>query len=334
MDETGLVAREDSLVLPSESDVTEALGALKAFHKLVHSQLIENKDYGVIPGTGTKATLLKPGAEQLAKLMGLSDHYEVMNREMDFGAGLIQYEMRCKLVSMKTGVIVAEGVGECNSYESKYRYRWLGPSKLEEHGIDEAMKATMRTRTAGNGDTLYRIDNPDPADQVNTNLKMAKKRALVDAALSAGRLSELFTQDIEDMGPDDRRPSTDNPTSICTEHGVESFMRGKMTSYGHPPTDGGNKWCWIQPKPPGSTGPVVEGESRTVPDISPGRSFKNKGDLFTAAKDLGIAQKDALAIWNLESLEQVSDEPKMLNQLWRKLLDWKDQVEGDQADGQ
>jgi phosphohistidine phosphatase SixA len=29
---------------------------------------------------------------------------------------------------------------------------------------------------------------------------MARKRALVDAALTAGRLSELFTQDVEDLG--------------------------------------------------------------------------------------------------------------------------------------
>jgi len=44
------------------------------------------------------------------------------------------------------------------------------------------------------------VENEDIYSQVNTILKMAKKRALVDAALSAGRLSQVFTQDIEDMG--------------------------------------------------------------------------------------------------------------------------------------
>ena len=72
-----------------------------------------------------------------------------------------------------------------------------------------------------------------------------------------------------------------------------------------------------------------------VADTSPGRSFINKGDLFTAAHaDLGIAQKDALAIWSLESVEQVLNEPKILNGLWRGLLKWKDEVEGDKDDGQ
>ena len=39
----------------------------------------------------------------------------------------------------------------------------------------------------------------DPYSLINTMLKMAKKRALVDAVLSATRSSDLFTQDLEDM---------------------------------------------------------------------------------------------------------------------------------------
>jgi hypothetical protein len=42
-----------------------------------------------------------------------------------------------------------------------------------------------------------RIRNPDIFDQVNTVLKMAKKRAHVDAVLNFG-FSDKFTQDIED----------------------------------------------------------------------------------------------------------------------------------------
>ena len=47
--------------------------------------------------------------------------------------------------------------------------------------------------------TLYQIENPDIFDLVNTMVKIAKKRAHIDATLSAGRLSELFTQDLEDF---------------------------------------------------------------------------------------------------------------------------------------
>ena len=47
--------------------------------------------------------------------------------------------------------------------------------------------------------TLYRVENDDPADQVNTIQKMAQKRAYVAATLVAVNASEFFTQDIEEM---------------------------------------------------------------------------------------------------------------------------------------
>jgi hypothetical protein len=44
-----------------------------------------------------------------------------------------------------------------------------------------------------------KMENPDIADQYNTVLKMAKKRAHVDAILTATGASDIFTQDVEDM---------------------------------------------------------------------------------------------------------------------------------------
>ena len=45
----------------------------------------------------------------------------------------------------------------------------------------------------------YLVENDDPYTLVNTVLKMAKKRAQVDAALTVASLSEIFTQDLEDF---------------------------------------------------------------------------------------------------------------------------------------
>jgi len=47
--------------------------------------------------------------------------------------------------------------------------------------------------------TVYRVPNPDVADQVNTVQKMAQKRALIAATLIACNASEYYTQDMEDM---------------------------------------------------------------------------------------------------------------------------------------
>ena len=69
-------------------------------------------------------------------------------------------------------------------------------------GVDKAgLISKTITKRDGNKAVMHRIENDDVFSQVNTILKMAKKRALVDAALSAGRLSEVFTQDIEDFKP-------------------------------------------------------------------------------------------------------------------------------------
>ena len=44
-----------------------------------------------------------------------------------------------------------------------------------------------------------KVEHDNPADYYNTVLKMAKKRAHVDAVLTATAASDIFTQDVEDM---------------------------------------------------------------------------------------------------------------------------------------
>lgn len=45
----------------------------------------------------------------------------------------------------------------------------------------------------------YRVPNPDIADQINTVLKMAMKRAYVAATVVSANVSDRFTQDVEDF---------------------------------------------------------------------------------------------------------------------------------------
>lgn len=137
-----------------------SLQAIGAFQQLVRSQFKQNHDFGVIPGTGNKPTLLKPGAEKIVMLLGLTSEYEIAESTRDFEKGFFQYQIKCKL--LKNGTIVTEGMGAANTKERRYARQ-------------------------------------DPFSVDNTVLKMAKKRALVDAALLVGSLSDIFTQDIEDM---------------------------------------------------------------------------------------------------------------------------------------
>lgn len=195
------------LALPPADYLSRELTAVQAFQRLVHQHMVEGSDYGVIPGT-SKPTLLKPGAEKISKLLGLADHYEIMDKIEDWDRPLFRYLVKCQLRSVRSGVVVAESFGECNSMESKYRWRWLFASALPK-GIDKDILITRAINTRNGKATQYRLDSEDIYSQVNTMVKMAQKRALVGAALSAGRLSEIFTQDMEDLPretPDEEPP--------------------------------------------------------------------------------------------------------------------------------
>lgn len=170
--------------------------ALMELHReiaeVIGSILQEGIDYGVVPGTGNKPALLKPGAERVCFAFGCAPRYEVVQREIEHdrnvpwtkrkkvwrnqfkgdreysfqeesgnSLGLYRYEIRCQLVRREDGAVVAEGLGSCSTMESKY------------------------------------IDRP--RDCENTVLKMAQKRALVAAVLNGFGLSDRFTQDVEDL---------------------------------------------------------------------------------------------------------------------------------------
>lgn len=135
---------------------------IRMLGEFVRDHMTEGEDYGVIPGTSTKPTLFKPGAEKLNAIFGLAPIVEITNRVEDWDKGFVAYEIKVTLLNKRTTNVEAEGIGNCNSRERRYK-------------------------------------NQDAANIANTILKMAKKRALIDATLSATRASGIFTQDLEDM---------------------------------------------------------------------------------------------------------------------------------------
>lgn len=141
------------------SQVTKQLQQIANFQSVVQNNLKKDQDYGVIPGTN-KPSLLKPGAEKIQMLFGIVSEYEEIERIQDYDKGFFAYTVKCLLY--RNGQKITEGLGHCNTKEKKY---------LKQ----------------------------DPYTLANTCLKMAKKRAQVDATLTVASLSEVFTQDIEDM---------------------------------------------------------------------------------------------------------------------------------------
>src|SRR5438132_3871209 len=110
------------IVLAPVMDIATAKKRLEEFQEFVRGYLVEGEDYGTIPGT-TKPTLLKPGADKLCELYGFADVPKIVNQTEDWERGLFDYTIECTLTSRRDGSLVATGLGSCNSYEGKYRYR-------------------------------------------------------------------------------------------------------------------------------------------------------------------------------------------------------------------
>lgn len=178
--------------------VADAKKQLLQLQDFVRSVMVEGADYGVIPGT-EKPTLLKPGAEKLCEIYGYAPEIEVVSRIEDWQQPFFHYEVRCRLKSKRTGRTIADGVGSCNSRERRYSDRWVWPNEVPAHLNKEQLQKREFRGKSGQALHKYLVPNEDICTLVNTILKMAKKRALVDAVLSATRSSGIFTQDMEDI---------------------------------------------------------------------------------------------------------------------------------------
>ena len=208
------------LTLPDSAYFTREFQAIRSFQKLVREFMVPGEDFGSIV-EGGKPSLFKPGAEKITGLLGLVATYEITASIEDWERPLFHYQLRCRMLSIKTGAVVAEGVGECNSMEAKYRWRNaertcpICSAAAIIKGKDEFGGGWVCWKRKGGCGAQFGDDDPAIEDQpqgkvlndavyslVNTILKMAKKRAHVDAALSVGRLSDVFTQDMEDITPD------------------------------------------------------------------------------------------------------------------------------------
>ncbi len=180
--------------------VQDTMQKIAQFQKVVQKTLKPKHDFGIIPGTD-KPTLLKPGAEKVLMLMGLTSEYDIVEKVQDYENGFFAFTVKCTIY--RGDMKITEGLGHANTRESRYTNRWVTESKLPA-GID---KSTLQTREKeskfkpGETYTEYLITNTDSFTLANTVLKMAKKRAQVDAVLTVASLSEIFTQDLEDLDP-------------------------------------------------------------------------------------------------------------------------------------
>jgi hypothetical protein len=182
---------------------------------------------------GRKPALAKEGALNLCSLFKVTPHYDEPVETFHGDHYTVRY--RCQLIGNQSGVVAAEGEGLCTTREEKYSARWVWPSELPQ-GFDKTLLPS-RTFKGKKGQPLtkYRVDNDNLPDTYNTILKMAKKRALVDAALQLPLVSELFTQDIEEKVADEgKRGEPEEPGEQEAAHQESQEMPAPTVAPGKP----------------------------------------------------------------------------------------------------
>lgn len=203
-----------ALTVAPQVEAAELVRRLEVIKTAMDTAMQQGVDYGVIPGTD-KPSLFKPGAEKLTVLFQLD--VQVVNTKLWGPGDHLTVESKAVVFHAPTGARVASGEGACTTRERRYAYRkaelvcpsckaeaiikgkqeygggWVCWNKKGGCGSkfddgDQAIESQPR------GD----VDNPDLPDLWNTVVKMAAKRARVDAVLNATGASAIFTQDAED----------------------------------------------------------------------------------------------------------------------------------------
>jgi hypothetical protein len=202
----------------SVAAVQETASQVHQVQSIMKSLMVEETHFGVIPGT-KKPSLYQPGAQMLCFAFRLIPEYEVTTHRLEENHR--EVVVTCRL-SNQAGQLLGSGVGSCSTMESKYRYRGaeLAPTGREvpkAYWDAKKLNAASAAKLIGGPGFVAKKDdagtwmvfekgegkaeNPDVADAWNTVLKMAKKRAFVDATISTCAASDLFTQDLEDFQP-------------------------------------------------------------------------------------------------------------------------------------
>ncbi len=217
MSETTALAVAEKPAVAALMKVSEVKHRLDTIHELMKEVMKPgiDGDYGIIPGTGKKPVLLKPGAEKLCTLFRLAPSYRVVIT--DLGDGHREVLSTCTLTHIPTQCVWGSAEASCSTMESKYRWRngerlcptcakpaiIKGRAEFGGGWICFAKKGGCGAKfsdgdKAIEGQVVGRVKNPDIADSYNTVLKISNKRALVAAVVVTTGVSGIFTQDMED----------------------------------------------------------------------------------------------------------------------------------------
>lgn len=172
--ENGIVTYDIRAALQQAAD---NIGAVREF---VARQMEEGVDFGAIPGAGDRKVLLKPGAEKLDGLFNVRPAYTPLSVTENPETGYAMYRYQADLVNRATGAIMGSGIGSCNSFESKYRWRWV-----PKHAVPIGLLAEELSQRGGKlSEFAFAIDKGETTGQYG---KPAEYWQTFRAAIESGQ---------------------------------------------------------------------------------------------------------------------------------------------------
>jgi len=177
--------------------VKAKLAEINDIQAILRSILKPGEDYGSIKYTKngkqveTKPFLYKSGAEKIAYALNLRVTVDIIDKVVTDDE--VTYTVKCRFLR-KDGSPMSEGLGHASSSEYKF---WKQVKDQEKSGVP--------TRVA-------------VRSVANTILKMAEKRAIVDAALHVFALSNIFSQDEDYVETEIKREQREEQHSANGQH--------------------------------------------------------------------------------------------------------------------
>jgi hypothetical protein len=159
----------DTLALYSDPflNVEEAVTTYKKLVEFVRKVLSPGTDYGIIPGT-PKPSMYKPGAEKMRRFFNLQTQTRLSDKveQWDVSAGvhafpLFSYTYITEVRDVNNNLL-ATSEGNCNSYETKYHWRWVDapPAWMTPVEID-----ALQVEDATVGEFAFAIDKKETTGQ-------------------------------------------------------------------------------------------------------------------------------------------------------------------------
>lgn len=216
MSELPVANGSNAITTTNQMSVPQLLEQVQIIQQVLTGAMKKGVHYDAIPGTGRweedpktgkkvfieKPVLLKPGVEKINMIFRIGSEPQITRESDGFDT---HFHIVCRMFHIDTGITLGYGVGEGSTNESKWAWR--------KAVCDAEFEQTLETRRRIHWQKKYKKDKDksspeefeavkqvrqNPADIINTVLKMAIKRAEVDGCRKVTACSDVFDQDIDE----------------------------------------------------------------------------------------------------------------------------------------